>query len=332
MGPVRWGILSTAHIGTQKVIPAMLKSSSLQVSAIASRDLATAQGVAATLGIATAHGSYEALLADPSIEVIYNPLPNHLHVPMTLAAAQAGKHVLCEKPMSMNAAELEVLRPFTSKVHIQEAFMVRSHPQWIAAREHVRRGEIGELRFMQVPFSYFNVDAANIRNRPDAGGGALYDIGCYAVAAGRWFFEGEPERVAATIDRDPAFGTDRRTSALLDFGAGRHLDFTVSTQAVPYQRVQISGTKKRLEIRIPFNAPPDASTTLLLDDGSQLDGSTIVAETVPACDHYTLQGDAFARAVRGETALPYGVADAVQNMRIIEALFRSETSGRWETP
>ena len=201
MEPVRWGILSTALIGTAKVIPAMRKSQALTVAAIASRGLPKAQAAAAELGIPKAYGSYEALLADPSIEAIYNPLPNHLHVELTLAAAKAGKHVLCEKPFSMHAADLDVLRPFAAKVHIREAFMVRFHPQWLAVREEVRSGVIGELRYMQVPFSYFNADPANIRNIADIGGGALYDIGCYAITAGRWFFEREPERVVAAVDR-----------------------------------------------------------------------------------------------------------------------------------
>ena len=327
MTPVRWGILSTALIGTQKVIPAMLKSTSLLVDAIASRDLATAQAVADKLGIATAHGSYEALLADPSIEAIYNPLPNHLHVPMTLAAAQAGKHVLCEKPMSMNAAELEVLRPFTSEVHIQEAFMVRSHPQWSLAREHVRRGEIGELRFMQVPFSYYNVDASNIRNRPDAGGGALYDIGCYAIVAGRWFFECEPERVAATIDRDPAFGTDRSTSGVLDFGGGRQQVFSVSTQATRWQRILLVGSKGRIEIEIPFNAPQDAPTRYWVDAGAG-----VSEVTVPSADQYQLQAEAFSQRIRSQKPDSSGLDDAACNMRVIDALFASARSGQFERP
>ena len=195
MEPVRWGILSTAGIATKKVIPGMLKSKVLVVLGLASRDLQRAKAAAAELGIARAYGSYEAMLADPDIEAIYNPLPNHLHVPLTLAAAQAGKHVLCEKPMAMNAAELEALRPYASKVHLREAFMVRQHPQWIDVRDRVRRGAIGELRFMQVGFSYFNDDPSNIRNQADIGGGALYDIGCYAIVAGRWFFEAEVRQV-----------------------------------------------------------------------------------------------------------------------------------------
>jgi len=329
--PVRWGILSTALIGTEKVIPAMRKSGALGVAAIASRDLSAAQAAAAKFGIATAYGTYEALLADPTIEAIYNPLPNHLHIPWTLAAAQAGKHVLCEKPMAMRAAELDVLRPFASKVHIREAFMVRHHPQWKAVREQVRAGAIGELRYIQVPFSYFNDDPANIRNRADVGGGALYDIGCYAIAAGRWFHEREPERVVCAVDRDPALGTDRTVSAVLDFGSGRQLGFTVSTQSVRYQRVQLVGTKGRIEIEIPFNAPQGAASRYLIDTGA-VDGSGIRSVTLPDADHYQLQAEAFSRAVREEAPDASGLDDAAANMRVVDALFASERSGKFERP
>jgi len=332
MKPVRWGILSTAGIGTKKVIPGMLKSRELEVAAIASRNLGTAQSAAAALGIPSAHGSYEALLADPTIEAIYNPLPNHLHVPLTLAALQAGKHVLCEKPMAISAAEIEVLRPYASRLHVREAFMVRHHPQWLAVREELRRGTIGELRFMHVPFTYFNADPANIRNQADIGGGALYDIGCYAIVAGRWFFEGDAERVSAVIDRDPVFKTDRTTSGLLDFGAGRQLAFTVSTQSAPYQRIQLVGSKGRIEIRIPFNAPPDEACRYSIDDASALDGSGIRHVDLPAADQYQLQAEAFSRAVRNEQPDASALDDAITNLRIIEALFAAGASGRFERP
>jgi len=332
MTPVRWGILSTAKIGTQRAVPGMLKSRALQVTAIASRNLGTAQQAAGALGIATAYGSYEALLADPSIEAIYNPLPNHLHVPWTLAAARAGKHVLCEKPMALTAPELEALRPYATQVHLREAFMVRFHPQWIAAREHLRRGEIGELRFIQVPFGYFNTDPANIRNIADIGGGALYDIGCYAIVAGRWFFEGEPERVSATMTRDPVFRTDIATSGWLEFAGGRQLVFSVSTQSARYQRIELVGTQGRLEIEIPFNAPPDQPTRYVIDDASALDGSGIRTFSVPVADQYQLQAEAFSRAVREEPPDARGLDDAVANMRVIDALFASAKSGRAERP
>ena len=325
---VRWGVLSTALIGTQKVIPALRKAHNVELVAIASRSQAAAQAAAAALGIPTAHGSYEALLADPTVEVVYNPLPNHLHVPWTLAAVRAGKHVLCEKPMALSAAELEVLRPFASQVHVAEAFMVRHHPQWIAVREQLRAGAIGELRCMQVPFSYFNDDPANIRNRADIGGGALYDIGGYAIVAGRWFFEAEPLRVSAMIDRDPRFGTDRHASAWLDFGQGRQLALTVSTQTTPYQRVQLLGTRGRIEIETPFNAPQDAPCRWGLDQGSALDGSTLRWTTLPVADQYQLQAEAFSRAVREQVPDARGLDDAIQNLRIIEALFESAGSGQ----
>jgi predicted dehydrogenase len=328
--PVRWGILSTAKIGLERVLPGMRKSAWCELHAIASRDAAKARVAADALGIPVAHGSYEALLADPSVEAIYNPLPNHLHVPMTLAAAAAGKHVLCEKPIAMTAAEAERLRAIDGKVLVMEAFMVRFHPQWQRARELVRAGAVGTLRAMQMFFSYNNLDAANIRNRAEVGGGGLYDIGCYPITAGRFFFEAEPQRAVALIDRDPGFRTDRLTSALLDFGAGRHLDFTVSTQCVRYQRLQLVGDKGRIEIRIPVNAPQGATTTIALDDGTSLEGAGVRTETLPESDQYELQGEAFSRAVRGEIALPYGIEDSIRSMRVIDALFRSEKSARWE--
>ena len=332
MKPVRWGILSTASIGTEKVVPAMRKSALLEVAAIASRSLATAEAAASKLGIPAAHGSYEALLADPSIEAVYNPLPNHLHVPLTLAAAQTGKHVLCEKPMALNAAELGLLRPYATQVHLREAFMVRCHPQWLAVREHVRGGEIGALRYIQIPFSYFNADPANIRNRADIGGGALYDIGCYAVAAGRWFFEGEPERVVALVDRDPVLATDRTASGLLDFGGGRQLAFTVSTQSVRYQRIQFVGTTGRIEIEVPFNAPQGAATRYWIDRNGALDGSGAELFTLPGADQYQLLVEAFSRAVRERQPDASGLDDAQANARALDALFASERSGRFEQP
>jgi len=330
MKKVIWGVISTAKIGVNKVLPGMQKSEWLEIRAIASRSAKAAREAAAALGIPQAYGSYEELLADPQIEAVYNPLPNHLHVPLTLRAAEAGKHVLCEKPIALSAAEAERLRSVAGKVLIMEAFMVRFHPQWLRARELLREGRIGTLRAVQMLFCYFNDDPANIRNISAIGGGALYDIGCYPIVAGRFLFESEPRRAVALIDRDPGFGTDRLTSALVDFGAGRHLDFTVSTQCLPFQRVQICGTKGRIEIQIPVNAPQGAKTQLFLDDSGALDGSSLRGETLPASDQYMLQGEAFSRAIRGEIELPYGVEDAVRNMRVIDALFRSEKSGRWE--
>ncbi|MEX8514012.1 MAG: Gfo/Idh/MocA family protein [Leptothrix ochracea] len=329
MKKVVWGVLSTAKIGWEKVIPAMLKSEYCEVRALASRNLEKGRKLADQLGIAKAYGSYQELLDDPEIEAIYNPLPNHEHVPLTLAAARAGKHVLCEKPVALTASEAEQLREVADKVHIMEAFMVRFHPQWLSVRERVRAGELGEVRSIHTYFSYFNNDAGNIRNMADIGGGALYDIGCYPIVTARFLFDAEPLRAIALVDRDPQFQTDRMVSGLLDFGQGRRLDFTVSTQSVPYQRVQICGTKKRIEIEIPFNAPLGGSTKVHTDDGKRLDGGSTSSEVIAACDMYTLEIDAFSQAVRGAIPLPYGVEDAILNMRVIDALFASEKTGAW---
>jgi predicted dehydrogenase len=331
-GPVRWGIISTARIGTEKVIPGMMKSKELEVRALGSRSLATGKKAARKLGIPVVYGSYQELLDDPEIEAIYNPLPNHLHVPLTLEAAAKGKHVLCEKPIALNAAEAEQLLRASKGVIIAEAFMVRHHPQWILARDLARKGRLGTIRAIQVLFSYNLLDPANIRNMADIGGGAAYDIGCYAIISGRHIFGAEPQRLVSLIDRDPKFGTDRTTSALVDFGEGRHLTFTTSTQATPYQRVNILGTKARLEIEIPFNAPQGGSMKLYLDNGKEFGGASAKTLRVPKADQYQLQGEAFSRAVRGKGKLDWGVEDAILQMRIIDALFRSEKSGAWEKP
>jgi predicted dehydrogenase len=322
---IRWGVLSTAVIGTKKVIPGLQRSQRGTVEAIASRDLARAQAAAAELGIAKAYGSYEALLADPDIDAV-----NNLHVPWTIAAVEAGKHVLCEKPIGMNAEDAAALKAVVGQRHVMEAFMVRFHPQWLRARQLIREGAIGELRAVQVFFAYDNRDPDNIRNRLETGGGALLDIGCYGIVSGRFCFEAEPHRVVSLIDRDSSFGTDRLSSVIADFGGGRQLTFTVGTQVAPHQRVTISGTKARIEILIAFNAPQMQETRIIVDDGSQLGGGSSVEERFPPVDQYAEQGDAFARAVLGETDLPYGIEDAIANMQILDAIFRSEQSGSWE--
>ncbi len=326
---VRWGILSTANIGMTKVIPAIQKSPHSEVVAISSRDAGSARAAADRLGIARAHGSYEALIADPDIDAIYNPLPNHLHVELTLAANAAGKHVLCEKPIAITADEAKQLRNARTDRLIMEGFMVRFHAQWLRAREIARSGELGRVRAVRAVFSYFNDDPGNVRNKADIGGGALLDIGCYPITGGRFFFESEPRRVVSLIDRDPVFGTDRQASVIADFGDGRHLDFVVSTQLVPHQSIEIIGTKGRVEIVIPYNAPQGEATALLVDTGHSFDGSLARREVFAPSDQYTEMADAFARAVLGENALPYGVEDAIASMHVLDAIFQSERSGGW---
>jgi predicted dehydrogenase len=329
---LRFGVLSTAKIGLNKVIPAMQQGELTTVAAIASRDLAKAREAAARLEIPTAYGSYEELLADPNIDAIYNPLPNPHHVPWTTRAAEAGKHVLCEKPLSMTLAEAKTLlevRAHTG-VKICEAFMIRSAPQWLRVHQLIGEGRIGDVRAVNAHFSYFNVDPANIRNKVETGGGALYDIGCYTIQASRYAFGRQPMRVVALIDRDPQTGTDRLTSSILDFGLG-HAIFTCSTQLIPFQRVQILGTRGRIEVEIPFNAPNDRPTRIFMDATGDLTFSGITMENFPTSDQYTLQGDAFARAVRDNTEVPVPLEDSIGNMAVIEAIFRSGKTGQWET-
>jgi predicted dehydrogenase len=309
----------------------MQKGEFTSVDAIASRDLAKARAAAEILGIPRAYGSYEELLADPDIDAIYNPLPNNMHVPWTIKAAEAGKHVLCEKPISLTAAEAESLLAVQARtgVKIGEAFMVDCHPQWIRLRELLSEGRIGELRAISGVFSYYNVNPANIRNKVDVGGGALMDIGCYMVHASRFAFRQEPTRVVSLIDRDPEMKTDRLTSAILDFPGGQSV-FTCSTQLAPYQRIHFLGAKGRIELEIPVNVAPDRPTRLLIDSGADLFGGGITVETFPICDQYTLQGDAFAKAILENTEVPVPVEDSIRNMAVIEAIFRSATTSQWE--
>lgn len=329
MNKVRWGILSTANIGTAKVIPAMQQGTHCEVTAIASRRLESAQEAAAKLSIPKAYGSYEELLADPEIDAIYNPLPNHLHVPWSVKALEAGKHVLCEKPLAPTLAEEEILFKTAQRfphLKVMEAFMYRLHPQWQRARQMILDGRLGELRTIQSFFSYYLDDPTNIRNLPEAGGGGMLDIGCYTVSLARFLFDAEPRRVLGLVEFDPVFKTDRLASALLDFGRGTST-FTCSTQLAPYQRVNIFGTQGRLEIEIPFNAPPNQVTRLFFQHGNEIEEIRL-----EVCDQYTIQGDLFAQAVLNGTEVPTPLEDALANMRVIEAVFRSAQNDMWVEP
>ena len=330
---VRWGVLSTSHFALAKAVPAMQKGEWSEIAAIASREKSKAEDVAKRLGIGKVYGSYEELLADPEIEAIYNPLPNHMHVPWSIKAAEAGKHVLCEKPLSMSVSEAQRLIAARDRagVKIGEAFMVRTHPQWLRTRELIVSGRIGDLRSIAGLFSYFNRDTSNIRNIVETGGGALMDIGCYPITTSRFIFGEEPARVLGLIERDPEMKTDRLSSAILDFPSG-HAIFTVSTQLVAYQRMQFLGTKGRIEIEIPFNAPKDRPCPIFIDDGGDIFGQDISTESFPTCDQYTIQGDVFSRAIREGGDVPVPLEDAIKNMAVIEAVFRSAVSGQWERP
>ncbi|NIM95058.1 MAG: Gfo/Idh/MocA family oxidoreductase [Anaerolineales bacterium] len=326
MKKIKWGVLSTAKIGVDKVIPAMQLAEHCNMLAIASRSAAKAREAAVRLGIPKAYGSYEELLADPEIEAVYNPLPNHLHVPWSIKALEAGKHVLCEKPIGLTAAEAQGLLDEAQKrpqLKVMEAFMYRHHPQWRRARQLVLEGKIGDLQTIHSFFSYYNVDSENIRNMAHIGGGGLMDIGCYCISLARFIFDAEPQRVWGVMEYDPVFKTDRLTSGVLDFGNGTST-FTCSTQLAPYQRVNIFGKEGRIEIEIPFNAPPDKPCRIWHQHGAKIE--EIVLEV---CDQYTVQGDLFSLAVLKDTEVPTPLEDAVANMRVIEAVIRSSESGTW---
>ncbi len=331
MPKVRWGVLGVAKIATEKVIPAMQRGEWSEVVAIASRDADKARKAAAALGIPKAYDSYEALLTDPGIDAIYNPLPNHLHVPWTTTAVEHGKHVLCEKPIALSAQEAARLVAARDRTgaKIQEAFMIRTHPQWIKAKELVREGRIGEPRSMLGVFSYFNRDPVNIRNRPEYGGGALMDVGCYLVNTSRFIFDREPRRAVGAIQRDPDMGTDRVTSILLDFEVG-HAAGTCSTQMVPAQRMQIFGTTGRIELLIPFNAPVDRPCRILIDTGADVFGGGISHIDFDTCNQYTIQGDRFSKAILNGEDVTSPLEDAVKNMACIDAIFKSADTGCWE--
>jgi len=329
---IRWGILSTANIGLRKVTPAILKSPLSEVVAVASRDKAKAEAYIAELGLtgkARAFGSYEELFADPNIDAIYNPLPNHLHVEMTLAAAKAGKHVLCEKPIALNAKEAERLREIPPGIVFYEAFMVRFHPQWARAREIIRSGELGELRAVRGTFTYYLTDPTNVRNQVDIGGGGIYDIGCYPITAARYMFDAEPLRAVSLIDRDPALKTDRLATALLDFGGGRQASFICSTQTNLGQSLEVLGTRGRLQLMVPFTPDPDTATAILVDRDYDVSGNLARREIIPPCDQYTEQANAFCRAILDNKPLEWGVEDAVKTMRVIDAVYASEKTGAW---
>ena len=329
MTTLRWGVLSTADIARKKVIPGLLRADRCELVAIASREAGQARAVADELGIPTAHGSYEALLADPAVDVVYIPLPNHLHAEWTVAAARAGKHVLCEKPLATTAADAQGMVDACADagVRLMEAFMYRHHPSWVAAMEVVASGRLGRLRSVQSWFSYFNDDPANIRNQLDAGGGALFDIGCYSVNLSRMLFGAEPRSVQASVIRDPATGVDTLTSAILEFDEGVAA-FTCSTRVETDQRVHVYGTGGRLSIEIPFNIPPDRPTHVFVTAGGDPPvAPAIETLTFPTADPYTVEAERFAAAILDGTPTPTAPEDAVANLQVIERIFAAGNGG-----
>ncbi len=320
MDIVRFGILGVARTAMKRTIPAIRKVSSLcRVEGIASRGENRAQALAGKMGIPLAFGSYEALLESPDIDAVYIPLPNHLHVPWAIRALRAGKHVLCEKPVAVSVEQARELAGEASRhpeCRIMEAFMFRHHTQWLEIKERIQDGELGEVRAIQSVFSYYNMDPDNIRNRPDKGGGAMMDVGCYCISLSRWLLGSEPESVCGCMDVDPDFGTDRMFSGVMKFGSCVS-SFTCSTQLESCQQVFILGTRGRIEVMAPFNPPPDGPTSILLHRDGQ------IAERGFECDHYAAQAADFARSILEGTPVPVPLEDAIANLRVHEALMRS---------
>ncbi|HVE55598.1 MAG TPA: Gfo/Idh/MocA family oxidoreductase [Pyrinomonadaceae bacterium] len=330
---IKWGILGAANIAVKKVIPAMQKGGFCEITAIASRHLEKAKAASANLNIPKIYGSYEDLLNDSEIEAIYIPLPNHLHLKWSIKAAEAGKHVLCEKPIALNSDEVKKLIEVRNQtgVKIQEAFMVRHHPQWLKIRELINAGKIGKIQSITGFFSYNIPDPANVRNHVDWGGGCLLDIGSYCINLSRFVLETEPKRVSGLIERDSETGIDKLTSAILDF-PNAQATFTVGARLVSFQRMQFLGDKGRLEVQIPFNIPPDTLTRIFIDDGSDLYRQNLETIEFSAVDQYTLQGDEFSKAILDETEQAISLEDSFKNMAVIDAVFRSAESGYWEVP
>jgi predicted dehydrogenase len=334
MPKIRWGILSTANIGIKRIIPAILSGERGCIAAIASRDASRAAEVAARFAIPRSYGSYEALLNDSAIDAIYNPLPNHLHVEWTVKALAAGKHVLCEKPLGLNAPQTQAIVEARdrSQKRVIEAFMVRHHPQWHRVRALVRAGRIGTVRSIQSAFLFTMLDPNNVRNQAKFGGGALYDVGCYPLVTARYIFGAEPTRAIAAINRDAKLGVDTLCGGLLEFPNGGQLVFSCAFRAAAYQRVTILGTDGRIEMPVPFTPPKDLACRIIIDSGKSLDGASAEFEDFPAVDQYALQCDAAAAVFFGETAQEFPIEDGIATMRIIDALYRSAASGRWEAP
>lgn len=327
MEKLRMGVLGCSGHYFKRVAIPLRESLLIEPYAIASRETDKARKAAAAWGFAANYGSYEALLADRSVDFVYIPLPNHLHLEYIKKAADAGKPILCEKPLCLNAREAAEAAAYCAErgVPLMEAFMYRFHPQWVRARQLAEAGEIGAIRSTQCWFSYNNKDPNNIRNIADFGGGALLDIGCYAVSSARFLMGAEPRRVVCMIERDGTFKTDILVSGLLDFGGGRRSSFTVGTQAFSMQRVDAYGASGAFTVEVPFNMYGDVPGRLSV----ATDVGRRVIETEIA-DQYLLLFEAFAQAVAEGAPVPTPVADAVANMAVLDALAASADSGVWE--
>jgi predicted dehydrogenase len=326
MEKLRFGVLGCSNHYALRIANPLKASKLVTPYAVSSREAAKSKKYAETWGFPAAYDSYEALLADPKVDFVYIPLPNHLHAEYIKKAADAGKPVLCEKPLGLNAGEAAEAAQYCQKkgVLLMEAFMYRFHPQWTRSAEIVKSGELGTVMSTNGVFSYNFRDPGNIRNIAAYGGGGLLDIGCYTVSTARLLMGGEPERAVCNLIRDPSFKTDILASGLLDFGDGRTSTFTVGTQIYPYQRVTAFGSDGTLSVEVPFNMYGDypGHVTVITGIGERLIETEIR-------DQYLLEFDAFAEAILNKQGAPTPASDAVANMAVLDALFASAEKGAW---
>ncbi len=327
MQPLQLGILGVSNFFRKRIAIPIPTSPVIDMVALASRSEEKARQAAQEYGVARAYGSYDALLNDPQVDAVYISLPNHLHAEWIKRAADAGKHVLCEKPLALDAAEAQDCLDYAAErgVTVMEAFMYRLHPQWLHVRNIIRQQEIGSIHLVESFFGYNNTDPSNIRNQPDTGGGALLDVGCYAVSASRFLTGSEPQRVISLAQVDANFGTDVLFTGMLDFGMAR-ATFTVATQTFPYQRVTVHGSSGVISLTIPFNAHADTDAEVIVT--TRVGTREIY---LPAEDQYILEFEAFAQAVNDQAVPPISPADTVNNMRVLDALKKAHQTGQWES-
>lgn len=322
---LRWGIIGTAKIAREYLVPAIRLSPYAETIAVASREGEQARRYADQCDIPRYYGSYQDLLNDPDIDAVYIPLPNDMHVSLSLQAIAAGKHVLCEKPLGLNVRDVQPLlaaaeaRP---ELVVMEAFMYRYHPQWVRVKQLIDEGVLGQINAVEACFTYFNDDPDNVRNNPDLGGGGMLDIGCYCISVARWIFGREPRRVSGQLDLDPTFGVDRHASGLMDFAPGM-ATFFCSTQSYNSQQVKITGTRGQLVVENPFFARRDTPTRLLL--AGETDGIMVIGEH----NQYLEQINAFSLAALERSPAPTPLSDALGNMKALDGIFAAATSGRW---
>ena len=326
MEKLKIGVLGVSNHLIKRIVLPLRQTQHCYIEAIASRDISKAKECAETFNINKAYGDYQELLDDASIDMVYIPLPNHMHLEWIEKAAIAGKHILCEKPIALDAEQAQESMDICSRhnVKLMEAFMYKFHPQWIYAKDVVKTKQIGDIKYINSSFAYNNPAPNNIRNIKEYGGGAVMDIGCYAISVPRFILDTEPQKVMGIQVEHDRFGTDILSSAIMDFN-GVHSTFNVSTLSHPNQYVEIVGTAGRIRVEIPFNTYVDTKAQILISTGQ---GDRILDFDI--CDQYGLMFDAFAQAIKNDKPVPHHPQDAINNMKVIDAVFKSSQSGKWE--